>query len=134
MKKLLTLAVALVALAVFPGLSVAQQKAEERSRPTGVEMNQPAPGERMKAGGRYCSNCYVCKCNTGSAGCLCDSIVMNMDNTTKTLSVKRKDGAIITLDASKLTAPPKVGQTVHVQYADVGGKPVVQSVAVMLQR
>jgi len=44
MKKLLTLAVALVALAAFADLGVAQQKGEERSRPTGVEMKQPATG------------------------------------------------------------------------------------------
>ena len=41
MKKLLTLALALVALAVFTGLGVAQQKTEEKRQPTGVEAKQP---------------------------------------------------------------------------------------------
>ena len=40
MKKLLTLALATTLLAAFAGLSTAQQKAEEKRQPTGVEMKE----------------------------------------------------------------------------------------------
>jgi hypothetical protein len=131
MKKLLTLVLGVVMLVAFAGLGVAQQKGVEKSQATGVEKKQPAtPPSPARAVARVCSNCYACKCDTGSAGCLCGSTITNIDNNTKTISVRRKDGTIHRLDASKLTTPPNVGQTVHVQYADVGGKPVVQSVAV----
>ena len=52
MKKLLTLALALVALAVFSGLGVAQQKGVEKSQPTGVEKKQPATGEKEAVKGK----------------------------------------------------------------------------------
>ncbi len=196
MKKLMTLAVALVTLAVFTGLGVAQQKGVEKKPPTGVEVKQPTPEpslaraaceagcrwdyqgnpaaieacyrrcggpeatparqlgqppsvtpggpmegttvrgsksniqDNRQMGGRVCSNCYVCQCNTGSAGCLCDSAVRNVDDKAKTISLQRKDGSVIVLDASRLTSLPKAGRTAGVQYIDVGGKPVVQSVTV----
>jgi hypothetical protein len=49
MKKSLTLALALVALAVFAGLGVAQQKDKQKKPPTGVETKQPTTGEDADA-------------------------------------------------------------------------------------
>jgi hypothetical protein len=57
--------------------------------------------------------------------------VTNVDAAAKTISLKRKDGSIIVMDASKLTGGlPKIGQSVNVNYTDVAGKPMVVSIAV----
>lgn len=115
MKKLLMLALALVVPTTVPGLGVAQQSSVEMSRPQGGEMKPPTPGERMKAGARVCPNCYVCKCNTGTAGCLCDGArVIQGDAKTRTgFRIMRNNGTIAMLDISSLPTPPNVGQIVR---------------------
>ncbi len=159
MKKLLRFTLAFVFLAAFAGMGAAQQKAEDKKSPAAPAPRLYAPGdahygtpkkevsgiesetsikakpptgveEKQRAPARVCANCYVCKCNTGSAGCLCDSAVRSVDDKAKTISLQRKDGSVIVLDASRLTSLPKAGRTAGVQYIDVGGKPVVQSVTV----
>jgi hypothetical protein len=46
MKKLLTLALVLVALTAFAGVGVAQQNDKQKSLPKGIETKQPAAGEK----------------------------------------------------------------------------------------
>jgi hypothetical protein len=56
--------------------------------------------------------------------------VTSVDAAAKTVSLTRKDGSVIVLDASKLARLPKVGQSVSVRYVDVGGKLSAQSIGV----
>lgn len=58
-------------------------------------------------------------------------VVASVDAKAKTLTLKRKDGSVVVLDASKLAGSlPKAGQSVDVKYVDVGGKPTARSIAV----
>jgi len=101
MKKLPILSLAFVLIAVFVDQSVGQVKGSE--------------GTKTERRARLCSNCYVCSCSTGSAGCLCPGAqVLQVDDRIKTtFRIKRTDGSITMLDASKLTPLPKVGQIVR---------------------
>jgi hypothetical protein len=56
--------------------------------------------------------------------------VTAVDAAKKTVTLKRKDGSVIVLDASQLARFPAVGQSVTVKYASVNGRPTAQSVAV----
>lgn len=56
--------------------------------------------------------------------------VTSVDAAAKTVSLTKKDGSVVVLDASKLARLPKVGQSVTVKYVDVGGKLSAQSIGV----
>ena len=100
MKKWLTLTLALAVIATFMAPGTAQQKGEEKKTERKAVMD------------------WV------------NGTVTKVDDKTKTISIKRKDGSIIILGAANLSTLPKVGQTVNVQYSEVGGKPTAQSIAV----
>jgi hypothetical protein len=56
--------------------------------------------------------------------------VTSVDATAKTVSLTKRDGSVIVMDASKLARLPKVGQSVTVQYVEAGGKLSAQSIGV----
>jgi trimethylamine:corrinoid methyltransferase-like protein len=107
MKKLLTLALAVVALAAFTGLGAAQEKDKEKSRPTGVEKKQPAPGEKtIKLDKPILQGVKVTQVNEKA----------------KTFTVMAK-GKEITINAAKLKSLPKVGDTVYINAGIAVGDP-----------
>ena len=105
MKKLLTLALALVALAAFSGLGVAQQKTEEKRQPTGVEMKQPATGEE--------------KIDKASPQ-LMKVKVLKVNESAMTFTVMVK-GIEKTLNAPDLKSLPKAGDIIEIAVSDAGG-------------
>lgn len=109
MKKLLTLALAIVLLAAFAGLSAAQQKAGEKSQPTGVEMKQPAIGEK--------------KIDKASP-ILTKVKVLEVNDSAKTVTVMVK-GKAFTFDAKKLKSLPKPGEFIGM-WGDPTGDPTGQ--------
>ena len=94
MKKLLTVALALIVLAAFTGLSVAQ-KAEEKKPPAGEKRIDKASPKLM----------------TGK--------VVQVNEKEKTFTVVAK-GKEYKFSASKLKALPNVGVVVDVEYTDTG--------------
>jgi len=56
--------------------------------------------------------------------------VTAVDAAKKTVTLKRKDGSVIVLDASQLARFPAVGQSVTVKYSEVGGKLSARSIGV----
>jgi len=104
MKKLLTLALALVALAVFSGLGVAQQKGVEKSQPTGVEKKQPATGEKEAVKGKAAIYKHEI---TGK--------VTGVDPTAKTFTVMVQ-GRAITFSAAKLNKLPTVEENIDITF------------------
>ena len=113
MKKLLTLALALVALAVFSGLGVAQQKGVEKSQPTGVEKKQPATGEKKTVKG---NDATTYKHNKMTAK------VTGVDPTAKTFTIMIQ-GKAITFSAANLSKLPTVGKMIDITYAWNPGEP-----------
>ena len=105
MKKLLTLALALVALAAFSGLSAAQQKGEQKSRPEGVEMEQPATGEKETV------DKASPKLMTGEV----TGRVTGIDPTAKTFTVMVQ-GRAITFSAAKLNKLPTVEENIDITF------------------
>ena len=107
MKKLLTLVLALATLAVFSGLGVAQQKGVEKSRPTGVEMKPSAAGEKTvdKASPKLMTG-KVLEIQAG-----------------KTFTVM-SNGKVVTFNAAKLKALPKVGEIIDITYTQTPGGPM----------
>jgi len=111
MKKLLTLALALVALAVFSGLGVAQQKGVEKSQPTGVEKKQPATREKEAVKGKAAIYKHEI---TGK--------VTGVDPTAKTFTVMIQ-GKAITFSAANLSKLPTVGKMIDITYTWNPGEP-----------
>jgi hypothetical protein len=101
MKKLLTLALAFVALAVFSSLDVAQQN-QQKSTPTGVETKQPATR------------------NKKATPKLTKVKILGINESAKTITVMAKDTKF-TFDAQDLKSLPKPGEMI-----DVWGDPPVQ--------
>jgi hypothetical protein len=104
MKKLLTLALALVVLAVFTGLGAAQ---EERRKPGGgkppppdVRMKQPVPSSKQLTGK-----------------------VTQVDAKAKTFTVMSK-GQAVTFSAATLPALPKAGEIIDITYTQTPGGPM----------
>jgi hypothetical protein len=106
MKKLLTPALALVALAAFTGLGVAQQKDKQQTPPTGVETKQPATGEKRL---------------DKATPQLTKVKVLEVNNSAKTITVMAK-GKTFTIDAKNLKSLPKPGDTIDM-WGDPTGKP-----------
>ena len=117
MKKLLTLTLALVALAAFSGLGVAQQKTEEKHQPTGVEMKQPATGEK--------------KMDKASPQ-LIKVKVLKVNESAKTFTVMVK-GKEKTLNAPDLKSLPKAGDIIEITVSDAGGGGTARLVCVSVQ-
>lgn len=100
MKKFLTLALAIALLTAFAGLSAAQQqKGEQKSQPTGVEMKQTG-GERKGP-----TQGEPSKCGT----------VTNVNHRAKTFNITAT-GKEVTFDASEMKILPSLGDTVVVTY------------------
>ena len=98
MKKSLTLALALVALSVFSGVGMAQQKAEEKTPTTAPVMEQKA--ERQRISGE----------------------VTKVDPKTNTFTVKGKD---VEVTLSKGGPLPKVGQRITITIVCKSGECVI---------
>jgi hypothetical protein len=114
--QLLTLALALVAMVVVTGLGVAQQKGEERGRPTGAVEKQPATGE--KAVGKASP-----KPMTGEL----TGKVAGVDPTAKTFTVMVQ-GRAVTFSAAKLSKLPTVGENIDIAFtANPGQLPMATS-------
>lgn len=112
MKKLLTIALALMVLAAFADLGVAQQKGEERKpgvRGAFEETRQSAPGERGVKLDRPVLQM------TGK--------VTGVDPTGKTFTVMSK-GQAVTVSAAKLPALPKIGEIIDITYTQTPGGPM----------
>ena len=105
MKKLLTFALALVTLAALSSVGVAQQKAEEKSQPTGVERKQPAPRERRM---------------DKASPQLMKVKVLEVNEKAKTFTVMVK-GKPKTLNAPDLKSLPKAGDMIEIAVSDAGG-------------
>ena len=105
MKTLLTLAFVLVILAVFSSRGIAQQKTQERGQPTGVEMKQPATGEK--------------KMDKASPA-LARIKVLKVNESAKTFTVM-VEGREKTLTAPDLKSLPKAGDTIQIAVSDAGG-------------
>ncbi len=117
MKKLLPLTLALVALAAFSGLSVAQQKTEEKRQPTGGEMKQPATGEKkMDKASPQLMKVKVLKVNKSAK--------------TFTVMVKGKEN---TLTAPDLEWLPKAGDIIEITVSDAGGGGTARLVCITVQ-
>lgn len=104
MKKLLNLALALVALAFLPGLGVAQQPGAEKSQSTDVKRKPPATGERVAD--KASPNLVTGKL-TGK--------VTGADPKAKVLTVMAQ-GRAITFSAAPLARLPKIGDMVDVSF------------------
>lgn len=106
MKKLLTLALAVVALATVSSLAVVH---EPKSSPTGVETQKPATGQKQ-----------VDKAST----MLMTGEVVRESHTFTVMS----NGKEVTFNAAKLEAFPKVGETILVTYNETPDGPMTTSI------
>ena len=107
MKKLLTLTLSLIVLASFTGLSAAQEKkAEQKSQPTGVEMKQPATGEKR-----------IDK----ASPILTKVTILEVNESAKTITFMAK-GKRFTVDAKNLKSFPKPGEIISMR-GDPTGRP-----------
>jgi len=105
MKKFLTLALAIALLTAFAGLSAAQQKGEQKSQPTGIEMKQPAIGEKKTVD--KASPELVTGELTGK--------VTGVDPMAKFFTVMVQ-GRAITFSAARLSKLPTVGETIDITF------------------
>lgn len=112
MKRLLTLALALVALAVFSGLGVAQQNGVEKNQPADVEKKQPATEEKKTVKG-YDAPTYKNKMTAK---------VMGVDPRAKTFTVM-VEGKAVTFSAAKLSKFPTVGENIDITFTWNPGEP-----------
>lgn len=118
MKKLLTVVLGVAVLSAFSGLSVAQEKkAGERSLPTGIEMKQPATGEKT-----------VDKASPQ----LMKVKVLNVNESAKTFTVMVK-GKEKTLNAPDLKSLPKAGDIIEITVSDAEGGGTARLVCVTVQ-
>jgi hypothetical protein len=117
MKKLLTLAVALVALAVFSRLGAAQQMAGEKSQRTGMEMKQPPSGEKTMDK----ASPQLMKVN-----------VLEVNEKAKTFTVMVK-GKPKTLNVPDLKSLPKAGDIIEITVSEAGGDGTARLVCVTVQ-
>lgn len=105
MKKVLTVTLALVALAAFSDSAVAQQKGTQNSPPTGVETKQPSAAPNNSA--------HATEKMTGK--------VTKLDEKAKTFTVMA-NGEEVTFSAAGLKAPlPKVGAIIDITYTRAPG-------------
>ncbi|MBI5379150.1 MAG: hypothetical protein HZA23_03225 [Nitrospirae bacterium] len=117
MKKLLTLALALVVLAAFSGLGVAQEKKAEEKKPA------PAAKEEKKAEPKKEEK----KAEKPKVHSITGEVT-KVDDKAKTVTIKGKDKEV-TLDAAKLKkALPKTGDKVVAKYTEADGKMTAKSI------
>jgi hypothetical protein len=112
MKKLLTLALALVALTVFTGLSVgqgAQQKDKQKSPPTSGETKQPAAEAKNSA---------------HAMETMMTGTVTQVNEKAKTFTVMA-NGKEVTFSAKEMRALPAVGDVIDITYTQTPGGPLV---------
>jgi hypothetical protein len=107
-KKLLTLALALVALAAFSGPGIAQQKGVEKSRKT--------------TNGSFGGDVQL-KIDKASPK-LMTGKVMGVDKMGKTFTVMAK-GKEVTFNAAKLKVLHKVGGIIEITYTETPGGPMI---------
>lgn len=111
MKKLLALTLGVVILAAFNGLSAAQQKGEEKIRPTGMEMKQPSSREKTM---------------DKATPQLTKVKVLEVNDRAKTVTVMVK-GTAFTFDANKAKSLPKPGELIGM-WGDPTGQRLVCAV------
>ncbi len=119
MKKLVAMTLALVALAGFADLGVAQQKGKEKSQPAGVETKQPATGEKTidKASPKLITG---------------EIRQINEKERTFTLVSKGKE---YSFTFQKIEGPLKVGAVVDVTYTGtLGGSTPARSISLNSSR
>jgi hypothetical protein len=124
-----TLLLALAVLATFSALGAAEEKGKgdkeaekqrllERKR---VEQLQLEERIKQQQANEEVKNRIITNIRAKNA------VVTQVGDQTKTVTVRTEDGKTITLDGSKLSGLPKVGQIVDIQYAESGGKLTAQS-------
>lgn len=120
MKKMLTVTLALVALAAFSDPAVAQQKGKQKSPAAGGETKQPAPTKQP--GPQEAATINTSKSNTYRVAAdkaspqLITGKVTKLDEKANTFTVMAK-GEEVTFSAAKLKAPlPKVGAIIDIIY------------------
>lgn len=117
MKRSLTLALAIAFLIAFVRLGEAQQKGEQKSQPTGIEMQQSAPGEkRMDKASPQLMKVKVVESNEKA----------------KTFTVM-VDGVPKTLKAPDLKSLPKAGDVIEITVSNAGGGGTARLVCVTVQ-
>jgi hypothetical protein len=105
MKKLLTLTLALIALAALSGFSAAPPKGEQKSQPEGVEMKQAATGDKKTV------DTVLSKPVTGEV----TGSVTALDPTAKTVTLMVQ-GRAITFSTGRLSKLPPVGKNINLTF------------------
>jgi hypothetical protein len=109
MKKLLTLALALVALAVFTDPAGAQQKGTQKSPAAAVETKQPAAPAKNSA---------------HAMETMMTGTVTQVNEKAKTFTVMA-NGKEVTFSAKEMRALPAVGDVIDITYTQTPGGPLV---------